>query len=134
MRISKLIPVLLLSLAAVATSARAGERAPVTTDSQGNTYHLETEGMTRKGYVVYVWQLQNLARPDANGALSIRSQVEFDCRFRNTRTMWTTLHSERDEAGKVISSGMVARPEWVPVTAGAADDALLDYACRRIMR
>lgn len=90
--------------------------------------------MTRKGYVVYVWQLQNLAQPDASAALSIRSQVEFDCRFRQMRTMWSTLHSERDEGGKVIRSGMVASPEWVPVTADSVNNTLLDYACSRIMR
>lgn len=118
--------------AAVALPARASE--PVATDAQGNTFHLDTAGMHRKGYVVYVWTVKNLAQADANGALSIRTQVEFDCRFRQTRSMWETLYRERDEAGAVLRSGMVARPEWVPVVAGSPEDALLEQACRSIMR
>lgn len=117
---------------AVALSANAAER--VATDADGNAIHLDTQGMTRKGYIVYIWQLKNLAHPDPNGALSIRSQVEFDCRFHQSRTMWITLHSERDEGGRVISSGMVPSPSWVPATEGSVDFTLLDYACRRIMR
>lgn len=130
-----LIPRYLLPLAlclAVALPAQASE--PVATDEQGNTFHLDTAGMHRKGYVVYVWTLKNLARADAEGALSIRTQVEFDCRFRQTRSMWETLYGDRNEAGTVIRSGMVTRPEWVPVVAGSPQDALLDQACRSIMR
>ena len=121
-------------LLATASAAPAAELHQVASDTNGNTWHLDTGGMTRKGYVVYVWQLQNLAQPDANGALSVRSQVEFDCRFRNSRTMWVTLHSERDEGGKTISSGMVTSPEWIPAAPGTVSDTLLDFACRRIMR
>ncbi len=107
---------------------------PVVSDAQGNAWQLDTEGMHRKGYVVYVWQVQNLAQPNEQGARSIRSQVEFDCRFRQSRIMWITLHSERDEGGKVISSGLVTRPEWSPAEPGSVTDTLLENACRRIMR
>lgn len=121
-------------LLSAANAGHALERPSVATDAQGNIFHLETDGMTRKGYVVYIWQLQNLAQRDADGALSIRSQVEFDCRFRQTRTMWLTLHTERDEGGQIIRSGSVMRPEWMPVQAGTTADILLDHACRHIMR
>jgi hypothetical protein len=106
----------------------------VTSDSQGNDYLLDTDGMTRKGYLVYVWQLQNLAQRNERGALSVRTQVEFDCRFRQSRVMWVSLYPELNEGGAVISSGMVANPEWVPAQPGAVEDSLIDYACRRIMR
>ncbi len=125
---------LLSLLPAGVLPVQAGDLPLVASDAQGNTYHLDTAGMTRKGYVVYIWQLQNLAQRDGNGALSIRSQVEFDCRFRQTRTMWINLHTEPDEGGKLISSGMVNRPEWAPVTPGTAAETLLDHACRHIMR
>lgn len=106
----------------------------VTSDSQGNDYLLDTDGMTRKGYLVYVWQLQNLAQRNERGALSVRTQVEFDCRFRQSRVMWVSLYPDRNEGGAVISSGMVANPEWVPAQPGGVEDSLIDYACRRIMR
>lgn len=129
MRISSLA---LLSLLGSLTLAHAAE--PVVSDAQGNAWQLDAEGMHRKGYIVYVWQVQNLAQPDEQGAKSIRSQVEFDCRFRQSRIMWITRHSERDEGGKVISSGLVTRPEWTPAAPGSASDTLLENACRRIMR
>ncbi len=106
----------------------------VTTDTKGNHYLLDTEGMTRKGYLVYVWQLQNLAKRNEQGALSVRTQVEFDCRFRQSRVMWVTLYPEADESGAVISSGMVSNPQWVPAQTGDVAETLIDYACRRIMR
>ncbi len=106
----------------------------VTTDTKGNRYLLDTEGMTRKGYLVYVWQLQNLAQRNEQGALSVRTQVEFDCRFRKSRVMWVTLYPEADEGGAVISSGMESNPQWIPAQTGDVADTLIDYACRRIMR
>lgn len=115
-------------------SAQAAVMSPVTSDAQGNQYLLDTEGMTRKGYLVYVWQLQNLAKRNEQGALSVRTQVEFDCRFRQSRVMWVTLYPEADEGGAVISSGMVTDPQWVPAQTGDVADTLIDYACRRIMR
>ncbi len=115
-------------------AAQAAVMTPVTSDAQGNRYSLDTEGMTRKGYLVYVWQLQNLVQRNQQGALSIRTQVEFDCRFRQSRVMWVTLYPEPDEGGAVISSDMVASPQWIPAQTGEVADTLIDYACRRIMR
>jgi hypothetical protein len=115
-------------------STQAAVMSPVTSDAQGNHYLLDTEGMTRKGYLVYVWQLQNLAQRNEQGALSVRTQVEFDCRFRKSRVMWVTLYPEADEGGAVISSGMESNPQWIPAQTGDVADTLIDYACRRIMR
>jgi hypothetical protein len=115
-------------------STQAAVMSPVTSDAQGNHYLLDTEGMTRKGYLVYVWQLQNLAQRNEQGALSVRTQVEFDCRFRKSRVMWVTLYPEADEGGAVISSGMESNPQWMPAQTGDVADTLIDYACRRIMR
>ena len=115
-------------------STQAAVMSPVTSDAQGNHYLLDTEGMTRKGYLVYVWQLQNLAQRNEQGALSVRTQVEFDCRFRKSHVMWVTLYPEADEGGAVISSGMESNPQWIPAQTGDVVDTLIDYACRRIMR
>jgi len=115
-------------------SAHAAVMSAVTSDAQGNNYLLDTEGMTRKGYLVYVWQLQNLAQRNEQGALSVRTQMEFDCRFRKSRVMWLTLYTEADEGGAVISSGVVPNPQWIPAQTGDVTDTLIDYACRRIMR
>lgn len=129
----RLIAALIFWLSGV-IAAQATVMSPVTSDVQGNHYLLDTEGMTRKGYLVYVWQLQNLAKRNEQGALSVRTQMEFDCRFRKSRVMWITLYPEADEGGTVISSGMVTDPQWIPAQTGDVADTLIDYACRRIMR
>ena len=114
--------------------AQAAGREQIGTDGQGNAVFLETGNMTRKGYVVYAWRLLNRVAADDNGALSVRSQVEFDCRNRLTRVMWTTLHSAVDEGGKVISTGAVSSPTWEAVPAGSLTEAQLEFACRHVMR
>jgi hypothetical protein len=83
---------------------------------------------------VYVWQLQNLVQRNDPGALAIRSQMEFDCRFKQSRVMWLTLYSEPNEGGVTLSSEAVASPQWSPAVPGDVVDTLIDYACRRIMR
>lgn len=134
---ARLLRCYLWSLLVVAGSplmAQAGELELVTTDAQGNAYFLDTAGMTRKGYLVYVWQSQNLTQADPEGAQSIRSQVEFDCRFRRARTMWITRYADVNEGGTSLGSNAVANPQWVSTQPGDITDSLIDYACRRIMR
>lgn len=134
MTIPRLVPCLMLLLAACVAPAHAAGREQLGVDEQGNTVFLETGNMTRKGYVVYAWQLVNRKAPDEQGALSVRSQVEFDCRNHLMRFMWTTLHTEADEGGKVISTGAVPRPSWEPAAPGSLADAQVDFACRHVMR
>ena len=133
-KILKQLAAALIICSAGAGYLQAATPMLVTSDSQGNDYLLDTDGMTRKGYLVYVWQLQNLAQRNEQGALSVRTQVEFDCRFRKSRVMWVTLYPEADEGGAVISSGMESNPQWMPAQTGDVADTLIDYACRRIMR
>ena len=114
--------------------SHAAAWSPVASDQQGNQYSLDTEGMTRKGYLVYVWQLANLVQRNEQGALSVRSQMEFDCRFKQSRVMWLTYYDELNEGGAMLSSGAVATPQWLPAQPGDTSDTLIDFACRRIMR
>lgn len=135
MRISKHCVIgLILILWSAPIYPQAAVWSLVTTDAQGNQYLLDTDRMTRKGYLVYVWQLQNLAQRNDPGALAIRSQMEFDCRFKQSRVMWLTLYSEPNEGGVTLSSEAVASPQWSPAVPGDVVDTLIDYACRRIMR
>lgn len=90
--------------------------------------------MTRKGYIVHAWQVVNLAEPKDGIILSIRSLVEFNCRFRQSRTMWMNEYRERDAGGEAVSDGQVANPEWIAVEAGTWRENLLDFSCSHIMR
>ncbi len=128
--------ILVSSLFAVccALPAHAITYSPPVTDAEGNVYTIEKEGMTRKGYIVHAWQLVNLATPKDGGVRSTRSLVEFNCRFRQTRTMWVSEHAERDAGGEPTKSGQVDNPEWVTLEPGALKEKLLDFSCSHIMR
>lgn len=117
-----------------ALPAHAITYSPPVTDAEGNVYAIEKEGMTRKGYIVHAWQLVNLAAPAEGAVRSTRSLVEFNCRFRQTRTMWVSEHAERDAGGEPVKSGQVANPEWVTLEPGAPAEKLLDFSCSHIMR
>lgn len=108
--------------------------SPPATDADGNVYAVEKESMTRKGYIVHAWQVVNLASPKDENARSIRSLVEFNCRFRQARTMWINEHPERDAGGEPVRSGQVSNPEWVQVEAGTLTEKLLEFSCSHIMR
>lgn len=114
--------------------AFAASYSPPLSDADGNIYAIEKEGMSRKGYIVHAWQVVNLASPKDGKVQSVRSLVEFNCRFRQSRTMWVSEHPERDAGGAPLNSGQVDNPEWVPLQAGSLTEKLLEFSCSHIMR
>ncbi len=120
--------------ACLAQPASAVTYSPSFTDTDGNVYAIEKEGMSRKGYIVHAWQLVNLAAPKEGAVRSTRSLVEFNCRFRQARTMWVAEHAERDAGGEPLKAGQVANPEWVQLEPGALTEKLLEFSCSHIMR
>ena len=106
----------------------------VTADDQGRKFFLDPEAMHRKGYIVYIWAVQRNPQPDNLGVWVVRSQREFDCRLRRSRTMWLTSYADQEEAGSPIQSGPIPNPEWAAVEADAVMTSLLDQACRMIMQ
>jgi len=128
------VVVAFLAAACGALPAHAATYSPSVTDADGNTYAIEKEGMMRKGYIVHAWQVVNLAQAKDGKVQSIRSLVEFNCRFRQARTMWINEHPQRDGGGEALSSGQVTNPEWVQLAPGALSEKLLDFSCSYIMR
>lgn len=107
--------------------------APVT-DAGGNVHAIEKESMSRKGYIVHAWTLVNLAQPKDEKIRSTRTLVEFNCRFRQSRTMWINEHAERDGGGEPVNSGQADHPEWVQVEPGTLTEKLMEFSCSHIMR
>ena len=125
------IPALLMALA---IPAQADNREAMGTDAQGNSVYLETDNMTRKGYVVYAWQQINRVQKDNQGALYVRAQLEFDCKYLKSRTMWMTLQTEHDGKGTTISSGATSNPEWVPAEEGTLLGKMREFSCLHVFR
>lgn len=121
-------------MSVVAMPAHADTRADMGADAEGNAYYLETDNMTRKGYMVYAWQQVNRKQPDDKGALHVRSQLEFDCKYKKSRTMWQTLQTEPDGKGATISSGATSNPEWVAAEDGTLLGKMLEFSCLHVFR
>ncbi len=121
-------------LMAFVAPVQADNREPMGQDGQGNAYFLETDNMTRKGYMVYAWQQVNRVQPDDKGALHVRSQLEFDCKYKKSRTMWMTLQTELDGKGTTISSAATSDPEWLPAADGTLLGKMLEFSCLHVFR
>lgn len=113
---------------------KGDNRAEMGTDAEGNAYFIETDTMTRKGFVVYAWQQVNRAQPDSEGALFVRSQLEFDCKYLKSRTMWKTLQTEHDGKGTTISSAAISNPEWVAAEDGSFLGKMREFSCLHVFR
>ncbi len=124
---------MLLTLLMLCGAASAGTSAPLT-DADGNTVAIETHTLSRKGYIVHAWQVTNLATPAHGTVNSLRTQIEFNCRFKKARTMWISAFAARDAGGEMLDSSHITEPVWEDVASGSVRAQLLDTACLAVMR
>ncbi len=114
--------------------AQTEKREAFGTDDQKSNYYLETDNMTRKGYVVYAWQQINRVQADDQGAQFTREQIEFDCNFKRYRKMWTMSYTEQDGGGRLLNSQTINNPEWRPVVPESIAGNMLKFACVHVFR
>lgn len=118
----------------LSASAQTAHREGFGVDDQNNDYFLETDHITRKGYVVYAWQQVNRAQENDIKARFLREQIEFDCNFKKYRIMWTTAYSEHNGQGTLLGSEAVANPVWRPSVPGSLSEKMLSFACVHVFR
>jgi hypothetical protein len=116
------------------TSAHTANREAFGIDEHNNAYYLETENMTRKGYVVYAWQQINHMRDNEINVRSTREKIEFDCNFKKYRTMWVMAYAEKDVQGATLLSEAVSAPEWRPIVPDSLFAKMLSFACVHVFR
>ncbi len=114
--------------------AQTEKREAFGTDDQKSNYYLETDNMTRKGYVVYAWQQINRVQADDQGVQFTREQIEFDCNFKRYRKMWTMSYTEQDGGGRLLNSQTINNPEWQPVVPESIAGNMLKFACVHVFR
>jgi len=115
-------------------SAQMTNREAFGADEHNNAYYLETDNMTRKGYVVYAWQQVNRMRENEINARSTREKIEFDCNFKKYRIMWTMAYAEQDGQGAQLLSEAVDNPAWRPVLPDSLSEKMLSFACVHVFR
>ena len=78
-----------------------------------------------------VWQLNNLAKPSSVQALSIKTQVEYDCKDRRVRSIEEAYFPEHWARGERLApAGTDAKPgDWNGITRGSLADAVFKRVC-----
>jgi hypothetical protein len=78
-----------------------------------------------------VWELSNLAKRTSNQMLSIKSQVEYDCKDHRMRTIAVTGFSEHWAEGEPVpAAGSDAKPgEWSDITSGSLGESIFKRVC-----
>jgi hypothetical protein len=115
-------------------AAQMTNREAFGVDEHNNAYYLETDNMTRKGYVVYAWQQVNRLRENENNARSTREKIEFDCNFKKYRIMWSMAYAEQDGQGVQLLSEAVSNPSWRPILPDSLSAKILSFACVHVFR
>lgn len=119
---------------ACAVIAQTEPREDFGRDNLNNQYFLETDNLTRKGYVVYAWHQVNRSQADERNARFIREKIEFDCNFKKYRAMWTMSYTEHDGRGTLITSEAISNPEWRPAASDSITGRMLTFACVHVFR
>ena len=116
------------------TAAQTVNREAFGVDEHNNAHYLETDNMTRKGYVVYAWQQINRMLESEINARSMREKIEFDCNFKRYRTMWVMAYVEQDGQGAQLLSEAVSNPAWRPIVPDSLSEKMLSFACVHVFR
>lgn len=98
--------------------------------SGGYTTYVEQDSAQRDANKVKIWTMTDFASKQVNGYeyLSNRAQREYDCKTRQTRALYLTVHS-MNMLGGVIVDTMNVPMKWSSVTPGSVAEAFFNFAC-----
>jgi hypothetical protein len=122
-----LVPIALLLLAAAPAWADLTEIAA----RDGQTMLLDTESIQTDGALRRAWTVCNYSVPNADGALSTRSLMEYDCEAGRYRILLLSTHSECMAEGQALHVEAAASPWWRDIAPGTVAAKLLGLVCVR---
>lgn len=122
-----LVPIALLMLAAAPAWADLTEIA--TRDEQ--TLLLDTETIQKDGTLRRAWTVCNYSVPNADGARSTRSLMEYDCEAGRYRVLILSTHSECMAEGQALHVEAAASPWWRDIAPDTVAAKLLGLVCAK---
>lgn len=127
--------VLSLLLAMVSSSAIA-EWELLGTDGNGTaTVYADSSAIYKRDGVVKIWTMIDFKKPanlsDGKQFLSWKTQYEFDCKRKRSRTLAATMHSENMGGGELTNHLDFESPAWAGVPPDSNGEVLWIYACRK---
>lgn len=85
-----------------------------TAESGEATYYSNPATLEKDGDIRRAWEIHDYQKRDADGEMSLRLHVEYDCKASKYRLLGFSTHSEPMAEGKtLVSNGNVG--EWMPV-------------------
>ena len=120
-----LASIALLLLAAAPAWAALTEIA--TRDQQ--TLLLDTATVQKDGTLRRAWTVCNYVVPNADGALSTRSLMEYDCAANRYRILILSTHSECLAEGETLHVEAAPSPWWRDISPGTVAAKLLGLVC-----
>ena len=121
------VPIVLLLLAAAPAWADLTEIA--TRDEQ--TLLLDTETIQKDGTLRRAWTVCNYSVPNADGARSTRSLMEYDCEAGRYRILILSTHSECMAEGQALHVEAAASPWWRDIAPDTVAAKLLSLVCAK---
>lgn len=122
---------LMLLLAAANGNAMAEWEPAMYNRNNTNLTYVDITTIRKADNKVKMWSLVDLKTAEHEGQkqyMSIKSQIEYDCKARQMRGLFTSIHSEN--MGKGILVGYDTNTyNWMPVPAGSTGEVLWKIAC-----
>ena len=99
-----------------------------------STVYADPNSIRKKGDMVKIWDLQDYKRvivSDRLQVLSLREQLEFDCKKERVRMLFRSVfHHPMADGNELKSEGDGTGGAWSPVSPTSIEGGLLKFACR----
>jgi len=120
---------LIAFLLVVAPAAWAGWEEIASRD--GQALFIDHETIRKDGSLRRVWTMCSYAVANADGALSTKSLIEYDCAYRRYRVLTISTHEECMGEGKTLHVEAAPDPWWRDVVPDTVAAKVLYQVCAR---
>lgn len=117
---------LLLSLLAVGS---ASAEWVVVAESDSSTFYIDPSTVRKEGTLRKTWEVDNFKQREADGSMSSRMRIEYDCQGERTRGLALSKHSEPMAKGNTIVSYGEDRRGWREIPPNTPANDILKIVC-----
>lgn len=119
---------IVITLLMTSTTPAWAEWTKVVENARATVYR-DYATVEKHGDLRRVWILADLKEPDRYGALSWRTQEEYDCMRNQWHIVKASLHSEQMGGGEVLGSE-VRYTQWREIPSGSPLQQVLQELCQ----
>jgi hypothetical protein len=97
----------------------------------GRALFIDPETIRKDGSLRRVWTMCNYAAPNADGALSTKSLMEYDCVDGRYRILTISTHAECMGEGETLHTEAASHPWWRDSPPGTVAAKILVQVCAK---